>query len=185
MDEFIIKAKGGDYEMPKPGESHVVLSNIYGPFMESYSWKGKTITTEKMIFLFELVDQLCTKGDFAGKRMTRCIEFPASLGEKSKFRPFLVNWAGKDITPEQAAGFNVYKLIGVNGNANLIEKTKQDGGKTVVIVSVNPRRKDQVVVTPELSRSYIPEWVAKKMGMTAPEESAASSPDNFDDDISF
>ena len=185
MEEFIIKANGADFELPKTGETRVVLSNIYGPFMESYEWKGKTVNTRKMVLLFELIDQLCTKGDFKGKRMTRAIEFPASLGEKSKFRPFLVNWAGKDITSEQAAGFNVLKLIGVNGNANLVEKIKKDGGKSVIITSVNPRRKDQEAVPPELPRTYIPEWVAQKMGMAGSSEESSAQADNFEDDIPF
>ncbi|MFA5376840.1 MAG: hypothetical protein WC455_13910 [Dehalococcoidia bacterium] len=184
----IIAKAGGSvtFEKPSTGEPHrAVLSNIYGPFISSYEWQGKKVTSNKVILMFEL-DQTIKEGEFAGKRFTVSEKFTLSLGEKSKLRPFIEAWAGKPFTAdEQVNGFDIEVLIGKNCNLNLIEKPKKNGaGKSIVIASIFPRMKGQEPMSPELPRSYMPKWVADLLGVQSNGDSQ-QSPDNFEDDIPF
>lgn len=63
-----------------------------------------------------------------GQRMTVGRMFSASLGEKAALRKFLESWRGIPFTPEQLAGFNLVKLIGVPALIQVKHRAKE--GKT-------------------------------------------------------
>ena len=182
---IIAKAGGtGTFERPTIGEPHLaVCSNIYGPFVSSYEWQGKKITSNKVIFLFEL-EQTIKEGEYAGKRFTVSEKFTLSLNEKAKMRPFIEAWAGKTFSEEQLLGFDIETLIGKSLNVNLLEKAKKNGqGTTVVIASVFPRMKGQEPMIPELPLTYMPKWVADLLGIQ--HEQQTSTTETFEDDITF
>ena len=175
---IIVKDSGGNFERPLPGMHHGVCSNIYGPFRSTYMYQGKEVSADKVIIMFELEERL-SKGDFANCRFTQSQTFTASLSEKSKLRPFLESWRGMPFTEEQAKGFDLEKLIGVNCNLNLIEKPRQGGGSSIVIVGIVPPIKGQEALKTELPRDYVPEWILKKIvGVVAPETHEGSGVEN-------
>lgn len=53
-------------------------------------------------------------------------EYTLSLHEKSRLRADLKSWRGKDFTDEEAAGFDISKLIGKTCMLNIIHKPSKD-----------------------------------------------------------
>jgi hypothetical protein len=172
---IIVSDSGKDFEKPSVGWHQAVCTNVYGPFKETYEWQGKPITAQKVVIMFELSERI-KEGDFANQRFT------ASLGEKSKLRPFLESWKGKAFTPEGLQAFDLELLIGVNCQVNLIEKDRRGGGKTIIIASIGPRRQDLEKMDPELPRDFAPKWIKDIIE----EQKPASEPTSeFTDDIQF
>ncbi|MFH1235811.1 MAG: hypothetical protein V1685_02630 [Parcubacteria group bacterium] len=180
---IIVSDSGKEFERATPGLHQAVCSNVYGPFEETYEWKGKVISARKVVIMFE-IDERIKEGEFANQRFTISGRFTASLHEKGKLRPFLESWKGKAFTNESLISFDLEKLIGVNCQLNLLERDKKDGGKTVVIGGIVPRAETQEKMTPELPRDYAPKWI--KDILTAQQAPAEhSSPESFEDDIPF
>ena len=65
-------------------------------------------------------------------------EFTLSLHEKASLRKFLESWRGKGFTEQEAAHFDVSKLLGKPCMLNIIHKTKLDGNIRADISSVSP-----------------------------------------------
>jgi hypothetical protein len=73
--------------------------------------------------------------DINGKEIPLTISksYTVSLHEKAALRKDLAAWRGKDFTEEEAAGFDVSKLIGAYGMVNVT--TSENGGKTYTNVA--------------------------------------------------
>ena len=179
---IIVKDGGGNFEHASPGQHQAVCTNVYGPFHESYTWQGKTISAEKVVIMFEL-DDLIKEGEYAGKRFTVSERFTTSLGDKSKLRPFLESWRGLAFTPEELTGFDLEKLIGANCTLNLIEKDKKSGGKSIVIGAIMPMPKGTEKMVPELPRDHMPKWIKAILDQNG--TNGPASQDRFEDDIPF
>ncbi len=82
-------------------------------------------------------------------------EFTLSLHEKSTLRAFLKNWRGKDFTDEEAAAFDIEKLIGAPCMLNITHKQKKDNsGVYAEIGSVSAMPKG-LVCPPQINTSYV------------------------------
>lgn len=80
--------------------------------------------------------------------------FTNSLNEKSALRPFLEGWRGKPFSAEELKGFDLEKLIGVNGLISVIHRTSDDGRVWANVTSVGPlmRGMAKIVVPPDYVR---------------------------------
>lgn len=55
-----------------------------------------------------------------GKPMLISRKFTLSLAEKSALRPFLETWRGKRFTEQELQGFDLEKLVGANGQLQVL-----------------------------------------------------------------
>lgn len=103
-------------------------------------------------------------------------EFTLSLHPKSNLYATLVNWRGKDFTPQELFGFDIEKLLGANCMLQVIHKKSKDGKKVYANVgtvsklykSIEPLKAENKL------RSFsfedggsppedTPEWILKKI----------------------
>ncbi len=134
------KTDDSNYEIVEPGlrkarcirmidrGSH--LSEQYG------NW------SRQFMAMFELPECKIKEGELAGEPFSICLFFNLTIGEKSKLRPLLVGWLGRELTPlEEEAGYEVFDLVDKPAYLNIIHNT--DGGKTFAnIQSIIPLSKD-------------------------------------------
>jgi hypothetical protein len=75
-----------------------------------------------------------------GRPFTASKKYTLSLHEKANLYKDLVSWRGRAFTPEERAGFDLEKLIGVNCQIQIVHVTK--GDKTYAnITSIVPLAK--------------------------------------------
>lgn len=134
---------GGDFEQA-PAGTHVArcvrLIDIGTQFGE---YQGKPNAMRKVVVTWELPNELMTEGEFAGKPFLVNKWYTASLGEKANLRKDLVNWRGREFTPDELAGFD---------SKNILDKCCQ--------IQLTPNDKNKVRVTGVM---------ALPKGMQAPE----------------
>jgi len=74
--------------------------------------------------------------------------YTVSLGERANLRKHLESWRGRSFTAEELQGFDVSKLIGVNGMIQIIHKTTDN--KTFANISaILPLYKGMAKLEPE------------------------------------
>jgi hypothetical protein len=83
-----------------------------------------------------------------GHRLTCQKRYTLSLHEKSALRADLQSWRGKPFTVEEARGFDVEKLLGVNALVNIVHKTAPDGKVWANVASVGPIMKGMTPIAP-------------------------------------
>ena len=119
--------------------------------------------------------------EIEGVKMPRTItaEYGASLGRKAKLRSVLEDWRGRAFTPEELAGFDLKKLIGVNCQINIIHVpgTKDPSKVYAKVQSVIPLGKGQAASKPSGSTivfnipetgdiiipADLPEWIVEEI----------------------
>ncbi len=120
---------GGDFEQAPVG-THIArcirLIDIGTQFGE---YQGKPNALRKVVVTWELPSALMTEGEYAGKPFLVNKWYTASLGEKANLRKDLVNWRGRDFTPEELTGFESKKMLGATCMLSL---TTNDKGKVRV-----------------------------------------------------
>jgi hypothetical protein len=156
------------------------------------------------MFIFELPH---VRGEFQvdgkPKDLPRAIsqDFTLSLDKKSKLRPMLESWRGKEFTDEEANAFDCAKVAGAMAILSVIHKKSQDGTRTFAnINAIMQPMKGTEKLTPEnpivvfdlpahdseakeiVIPSTIPEWVVNKiktseefLQFTNPQHSGSSS----------
>jgi hypothetical protein len=87
---------------------------------------------------FEFPTELATfKAENGDQPFVISSEFTYSLNEKSRLRPFLENWKGRDFTPEELQGFDISKLLGLAGLASVKHYTDKKGIERAEISSIS------------------------------------------------
>lgn len=94
----------------------------------------------KLLLIWELPDERSTfERDGKEMDLPRAIsrQFTLSMHKKSTLRPFLESWRGKPFTDEEAADFDITRLIGANGILNIVHKAGigQNAGRTFASVA--------------------------------------------------
>jgi hypothetical protein len=92
-----------------------------------------------------------------GQQLTVQKRYTLSLHEKSSLRSDLQAWRGKPFTAEEARGFDVEKLIGVNALVNVIHKKSDDGKVWANVAAVSPlmRGMAPIVADPDYVRESL------------------------------
>jgi len=87
----------------------------------------------KLRLCFEIPELKETNDE--GQEFTRTAskKYTLSLHEKSKLRPDLVSWRGRDFTDQELRGFDLENLLGVPCTLQVIQK--EFDGKTIALVN--------------------------------------------------
>ena len=105
----------------------------------SDEYKGEKKEASKVRLTFELPTETKVFKEENGEQpYVVSKEFTLSLHEKASLRKFLESWRGKGFTEQEAAHFDVSKLLGKPCMLNIIHKTKLDGNIRADISSVSP-----------------------------------------------
>jgi len=92
-------------------------------------YQGKPNAARKIVVSWELPNELMTEGDFEGKPFIVSKFYTASLSEKANLRKDLVNWRGRDFTPEELQGFDSKNIL---GKPCMVQITTSEKGKSKV-----------------------------------------------------
>lgn len=181
----IIAPKSGGSNLPKkvvPAGSHVArcYSMIQIGTVES-EYKGEMKTLHKVMIDFELpLETAIFREGEPEKPFVISKEYTLSFHEKSTLRSHLQSWRGKAFTDEEAAKFDITKLVGATCMLNVVHKASADGTKTYAnIASISPIPKGLTCpeqVNPTRILAYdswnqdvfmsLPEWLADKISAT-------------------
>ena len=115
----IIARAGSDWEMPTEGLHGAVCCDVVDNGMVETQWGSR----HEVQLRWQLDEP--TSED---KPMLISRKFTLSLGEKSALRPFLESWRGKKFTAEELEGFDLERLLGVNGQLQVLYNERD--GKT-------------------------------------------------------
>jgi len=107
-----------------------------------------------------------------GLRYELSRRFTLSLHEKAALRGFLERWRGKRFTAEELKGFDLERVLGVNGQLQVLHNTSIDGRVWANVETVTPATKGQERLTPT---DYIREKDRAEMPDT----------DNLSDELPF
>jgi hypothetical protein len=141
---IIAKSSGdGQTFQPAPAGVHqAVCVDVIDRGVVEVTWQGQTKRQHKIDVAWQIDE---ARDD--GKPFLVRKRYTLSLSEKANLRKDLESWRGKPFSREEEAGFDVERLIGVNGLVNVQHVTR--GDKTYAnVVSVMPLLKgmDKLVV---------------------------------------
>ncbi len=183
---IIATNKGGNYE-PVPEGMHVarcVAMYHVGTVPEKFDGTEKIMN--KVILTWELPNCLHVFDEEKGEEI-RLIskEYTLSMNEKANLRKDLDSWRGTAFTEEEAAEFDVTKLLGIECMIQVVHKVAKASGNTNAKVNVITPVADGVTVPEQTNESFefnyeniaetyptVHEWIAKKIRTS--EEFAAS-----------
>lgn len=164
----------------KPVEPGTYVARCYQIFELGTQPGGQYDPARKVHIGWEIPDELIEFVDNSGQRQRRPAviskEYTASTGKKATLRAHLEGWRGQVFTPEEIAGFQLNKVIGIPALLTVSAYTKMDGGTGSKISGVSKLMKGQVCPTAvhkpviyELAMGNndvfksLPEWIQKKL----------------------
>lgn len=169
---------GGDYT---PMESGVYVARCYsmiqiGSVEENINGETKIQHKVRLSFEFPLEKKEFKVGE-GEKPFVLSKEYTLSFHEKATLRIHLEQWRSKKFTEEEAAKFDITKLLGIPATINVVHKVAKSNGKTYAeIGSISPLMKGTLCpeqINPTQVLSYdsfnrelfesLPEFLRKKI----------------------
>lgn len=195
---------GGDFQDPPIGTHIARCVGLIDLGTQKNEYQGKTSIRRQNIIKWELPTELMDTGEYAGRPFVVSKFYTTSLNEKSNLYADLVNWRGKEFSPEELAGFEEKNLL---DKVCMVSLTENDKGKVRVTglmqkpkaMECPPRQNDLVYLSLEADRferavfdglsdgikqiiMKSPEWAELNGGSTRPRTSQSA---DFDDSIPF
>lgn len=185
---------GGDFKRA-PAGSHVAVCNMVADCGLQSGFEGKP--QRKIYVRFEIPAERVEyekDGKTVEGPLTIGSFYTASMNEKATLRKHLEGWRGKTFTDDEAAQFDVSKLLGQGCMLSVIEK--ESGGKTysnIAGMSKLPRGFEAPPAENPLlyfdqesgdsAYEALPKWLREKIdGQLRPAKPAASESHGFTDD---
>lgn len=188
---------GGDFKRA-PSGSHVAVCNLVADCGLQPGFEGKP--QRKIYVRFEIPDER-VEYEKDGKQVEGPLTigsfYTASMNEKATLRKHLEGWRGKSFTDDEAAQFDVSKLLGQACMLSVIEK--ESGGKVYSNISGMSKLPKSVTApaaenpllyfdqeSGQSEYEALPKWLREKIdGQIRPAKPAATeshaAPDDFGD----
>lgn len=179
---IIVKQECVDFESVPVGTHGAVCVGVFDIGTQRGQYQGKPTLTHQIIVAFE-IDELITRGEYAGKRFMMSKWYTLSLHEKANLRKDLESWRSKPFSESELAGFDVEKVIGVPCLLT-IAATENDKRK---ITAISPLPKGMIAITQSepLTQKYL-DFIAAQRNKSV---EAGGSPHAImsatDDDLPF
>lgn len=177
-----IHGKQIKFEQPPMGLNHAVISGVWDIGTQVFNWQGKTSENPQIVLVLELAAKM-TEGENAGKPFQGVKFENLYMSKNARLRKDVESIVGKKFTSDdEAAGFDIESLIGMNVFINLME----DGDKFKIDSFAKPP-----AGTPNMRATLttIPDWVAKKRAASLEEvgngSKQESNSDPRDDSLPF
>ena len=97
----------------------------------------------------EIVFQIQEVNPKTSKRFEVSQKFNAVLTVGSSLRDFLEAWRGKKFSDDEASGFDIDRLIGINAQVQVIHNIGKQGGVFANVNTILPAPKGAPVLVPE------------------------------------
>lgn len=193
---------GGDFKRA-PSGSHVAVCNMVADCGLQVGFEGKP--QRKIYIRFEIPAER-VEYEKDGKKVEGPLTigsfYTASMNEKATLRKHLEGWRGKTFTDDEAAVFDVAKLLGQAAMLSVVEK--ENNGKTYANIAgmsrlprgfEAPSAENPLIYfdsdSGQAEYDALPKWLREKIdgqivpAKPTPSESHASASDFHDDDIPF
>jgi hypothetical protein len=125
-----------------------------------------------------LVWQLDQVNPETSKRFTVSQQYTLSLNEKANLRHHLEAWRGKKFSPQELQGFDLEKLLGVNGQVQVVHALSDDGRIWANVQAIVPLGKGMTKMRAE-------EYVRVKDRTDKPADPTANGGKPAEDDVPF
>ena len=114
-------------------------------------WKSEQFGNEpaKLVEKYAFVYQTADFNPETGRRYEVAKEFTVSMHAKAGLRKFLSNWRGKAYSDEEAASFDLHKVVGANGIGSVEHKVSAKGRTYGVLTNITPLMKGMDKIAPE------------------------------------
>ncbi len=122
---MIIKEQSNDFEQPETGVYIARCVRLLDIGTHESEYQGQKNRRRQLVMSWELCNELMSDG----KPFLVSKFYTMSLGEKANLRKDLINWRGRDFTPEELRGFELKNIL---GKPCQISITANDKGKRVV-----------------------------------------------------
>jgi hypothetical protein len=120
---------GGDFEQAPVGTEAARCVRIIDLGTQKGDYQGQVTRKRQNLITWELPNSKMETGEFAGQPFLISKFYTASLGEKANLRRDLVNWRGREFSPEELAGFDPKNIL---GKCCMLSITANDKGKSRV-----------------------------------------------------
>lgn len=187
---FIVKGK--QFELPPEGLFQGVCVDVVDMGMQENQNNGKMQHKCRIVFQ---IDQPMEDG----RRFIVSRWFTVSLADQSNLLPFLQNWRGKTLTPEEKEEFDLETLIGVNGQVQILYNVSngQTYANIAAVLPWNPKMGQKMMPDGDYTRVKDREVTGNQQGRpqqrnVQPERTAQASraqaasalrrPEQIDDD---
>lgn len=120
---------GGDFELPPAGTHVAVCYRLIDLGTQQVEWQGAIKRQRKIMFSWELPDELMTEGDHAGKPFSVHQRYTFSSSDKSRLRQDLEAWRGQPFkdTDFGPGGFDIKNVLGKACMLQIIHAEKPKG----------------------------------------------------------
>lgn len=165
---------GGDFKRA-PAGSHIGVCNLVADCGLQPGFEGKP--QRKLYIRFEIPEERVEyekDGKTVEGPLTIGSFYTASMNEKANLRKQLEGWRGKAFTDDEAAQFDVAKLLGQAVMLNVVEK--ESGGKTYANIAglsklpkgmEAPKAENPLLYydaeSPDSSLEALPPWLQEKI----------------------
>jgi len=128
---------------PAPEGLHqAVCCDVWDPYeAESGFEAGKMVTKTRIVWQLEVVDEE------HGRPYEVSQIYTLSLSEKANLRKMLEAWRGRKFSTEELKGFDLEKLIGANGQVQVVHNAKEGGDVYANVQAVVPIGKNMTKLT--------------------------------------
>jgi hypothetical protein len=118
----------GSFQEPPLGTHLARCYQIIDLGTQQSEWQGESFIKHQVLVSWEIPSQLMDDG----RPISASKFYTLSLHEKSNLGKDLVSWRGKAFTPEEEAGFDISKLLGVPCMLSVIKKNDKSKVGTVM-----------------------------------------------------
>lgn len=125
-----------------------------------------------------IVWQLDQANAETGKRFTVSQQYTLSLNEKATLRHHLEAWRGKKFSPQELQGFDLEKLLGVNGQVQVVHALSDDGRIWANVQAIVPLGKGMTKMRGE-------EYMRVKDRTNKPDDPAGNGGKPAEEDVPF
>ena len=133
---LILKQESSSYTPAPEGNHPAVCISVIDLGVQKTEWQGEKKQLHKILITWELPYE---EGD-GDNPVTISKRYTMSMHEKSTLYKDLVSWRGRDFTPEEKQGFDLFNIVGVACFLNVIHQERE--GKTYSnITSIAPLAK--------------------------------------------
>jgi hypothetical protein len=129
----------GTYTPAPEGLHQAVCCDVWEPWTEErpQQFGGGLVDKTRLVWVIEEVNP-ATQRPYEVSQI-----YTLSLHEKSKLCQHLESWRGRRFTDEEKSGFDLEKLIGANGQLQVVHKIKENSDTFANVQAIVPLGKGQ------------------------------------------
>ena len=111
-DEIILSADANQSDPCPPGRHPAICVDVVSVGLEEAEFNGVIKQLPKVVIVWQAFPEDGSRQLNESPFLPES-KFTASMAPKSRLRPFLESWRGRDFSPEESKGFNLARLKGV------------------------------------------------------------------------